>query len=468
MRLHPAAVAALFVGGALLFHSTFPGLLGVDGFFHLAQARLMTEAGLAPDPIWMSHGALAGNWVDHHWGFHLLLMPFSGHGLLGGKLAASVFGGLSIWGLFLFLRARQAPWALAWALAPLALSWSFLFRIFTVRAMCISTGFLVAALHLALRGPAWAYFLLSLGWALSYQLAVLAVPIGLGAWLVPKALKVEGPSATLPLAGLAGFLLGLGVHPQAPRTFSFFWTHAVIGAGEAASHGTEWHPPVPGEFWMHGGALLVLVAALGLLVLRQRARLKADTVLLILGAAAGVVLTFKSMRFVEFGAPLLALAGGLMLRDWNPRRPRWTTALVGVLGLSALLVSARTAREARHPAPTRVADAGAWLVEHVPAGTRVHNVQWAWWPEWVFHAPHVAYTLGFDPNLLANYDPPRWDHFQKIRHGWYTNAGPALRGEFGAEYAVLGLPDPAAEALLSDPTLDVVFRSPGAAVLRVK
>lgn len=466
LKPHPAVFVFALVAGALAFHSSFPGLLGYDGFFHVAQAQRMRELGLAPEQTWMAHGAVADAWVDHHWGFHVLLMPLAGLGLLGGKLATAVLGGLSLGALYVWLRSRRVPSPELWALAPVALSWAFLFRLMMVRAMCLSTGLLVAVLHLAIRGPAWAVFLVSAAWALSYQMAILAVPIAIGAWAVPKLMRRPGPPAANALAGPAGFLAGLLVHPQSPHTLSFFVDHATIGAIAAA--GTEWQPPVPNEFWMHGGALLLGVAAVALWAARRRARLDPETVLLLLGAAAASVLTLKSMRFVEFAAPLLAMSGGLLLRDLGGAlKPRLGGLVTAVLA-GGLLLNAATARQHRHPDPRRLEAAAAWLAEHVPPGTRVHNVQWDWWPEWVYYAPQYRYTVGFQPGLLTSEGDDKLEHFQKIRASWYEEAGPAIRGEFNAEWAVLGLPDPAAEGLLDDPSLGVVFRSPGAAVLRLR
>ena len=466
LKPHPALfVAALFVA-ALAFHSSFPGLLGVDGFFHIAQARRMTELGIAPEQTWMAHGVVVGAWVDHHWGFHALLMPFARWGLLGGKVATALLGAASMSALYLWLRSRKVPQAELWALVPLALSWSFLFRLMTVRAMCLSTGLLILVLHLAVRGPWWGLFLAATGWALSYHLSVLAVPIALGAWAIPRLMKREGPSFAHALAGPAGFVTGLLIHPQSPETVRFFLKHAAIGAGDPS--GTEWQPPIPSEFWMHGGVLLPLVGVVAAIAWRRRAQWTPETVLLVLGALAGAALTFKSMRFVEFGAPLLAMAGGLLWRDSGRalRRPILIVAAT-LLGLG-LLANARTAREHRHPDSQRTLAAAAWMTEHIPAGSRVHNVQWGWWPEWVFAAPQFAYTVGFDPSLLASEGPDKVDHFQKIRAGYYQQAGPAIRGEFGAEWAVLGLPDPAAGALLADPSLEVVFQDAGAAVFKLR
>jgi hypothetical protein len=466
LKLHPAVFVAALFTAALAFHSSFPGLLGYDGFFHIAQARRMTELGLAPDQSWMSHGVVVGRWVDHHWGFHVLLMPFARWGLMGGKLGAALLGATSLSALYLWLRSRRVPLPELWAIAPVALSWSFLFRLMTVRAMCLSTGLLILVLHLAVRGPAWGLFLAAVGWALSYQLSVLAVPIAIGAWLVPRLMRRDGPSGWTAVAGPAGFATGLLVHPQSPESVRFFLKHVAIGAG--APSGTEWQPPLPSEFWMHGGVLLLVFLAAGALAWRRRSSWSPETVLLVLGALAGAALTLKSMRFVEFGAPLLAMAGGLLWRESGRELRRPVAVAATALLVVGLGANAITARDHRHPDAQRTWGAAAWLEEHVPPGTRIHNFQWGWWPEWVFAAPDYAYTVGFDPSLLASEGADKVEQFRLIREGYYREAGPAIRGEFGADWAVLGLPDAASDLLLADPSLEVMYRDPTAAVLRVR
>jgi hypothetical protein len=466
MKLHPAVVVLGLLGAALGFHSSFPGLLGIDGFFHVAQAQRMNELGFVPEQTWMSYGVAAHSWVDHHWGFHFLLMPFARFGLAGAKVGTALFAGGSVAASYLFLRSFKVPGAALWALVPVALSWSFLFRLMTVRAMCVSTGLLVLVLYLALRGPAWALFVTAAVWATGYHLAVLAAPVALGAWLVPKMLKREGPTFWTALAGPLGFVAGLAVHPHSPQTFDFFLEHAAIGAADPS--GVEWQPPILSEFWMHGGVILVIVVVLGGLAVRRRPQLSVETVLLLVGAAAGTMLTLRSMRFVDFGAPLLALAGGLLWRDLGIELRTRTSQAAAVAILLCLMATAHTARSVRHPAFDRTFAAAAWLADNVPPGARVHNMQWGWWPEWVFAAPDYAYTVGFDPTLLAGPDAGKLEHYRNIQSGYYENAGAAIRQEFAADWAVVGLPDAAAELFRADPTLELAFESPGALVFRVR
>jgi hypothetical protein len=477
-----AVVVAALILGSLVWQSTFPFLLGIDTFYHLAQARAIVEHGLDPGMPWMAFSIFEDGWVDHHFGFHLTLIPFVlwPGGVLGGKLAAGVFGGLAVAAAYLWLRAERVPHPALFALLPVAASWGFAYRIGMVRAMPLSVILLFAALYAATRGRNVLLFAVSAVYALSYHLAILVIPIAVGAVLARRVFGTDepargGPTPWTPVAAAAGVAAGFTIHPNFPGTWEFFARHVLLGVNlEKMPQGIEWLPASVQDFWMQGFALvllLVLVLVPLLRLARPGGGLKSTTWLLLVGASCGVVLMVRSVRFVELGMPLTGAALGLLARDSGLFRGRisrrglvvaWTTVLL-VLGLTL-----GRAQRNGDTDPYRFEPAAQWLRANVPPGTLIYNFHWSEWPELVFHAPDYTYIFGLTPSFLAEHDPEKWRHFWAIRRGEYGNASDAIRNEFGAEWVLLGLPDPASVQMLDeDAGLERAVRTADFAIYRV-
>jgi hypothetical protein len=480
-------VAALFVVAGVLWQSTFPHLLGVDGFYHLAQTRSILAEGLGAGMPWMQYSIFEDGWVDHHLGYHVALLPFVAWpgGILGGKLAAGVMGGAAIAAMYLWLRAFRVPHAAWLALVPVAASWGFVFRLGMVRAVALSTIFLVAALWASVRGRNKTLFVVSVAYALSYHLSVLVIPISIGALLVHRLMGDQGirlwglervdhgevaasaPNPWTPVVATLGFVVGFTVHPHFPTTWTFFFTHVIVGLDLAGvPHGAEWAAAGLRDGWMQGFGLAALLA--GGVVWARRCSLRWETVLLLVGAVCGVALSVKSVRFVELSMPLVTLAAGLLLRDstWEPTRRIRVTGAALVLGLAALTLGRAT--DNGDSDPHRYAAAGDWMRANVAPGDGVYNFRWGDWSELVFHAPEQRYPFGLEPAFMAGKYPEKWRHFWAIRTGEYGNVGAAIKAEFGSSWVFTGLPEPGVLKLFdADPALERAVVGPHFAIYRV-
>jgi len=489
-RFGPAAVVAAFLLGGLLWHSSFPFLLGVDGFYHLAQTRLLLEEGLGAAMPWMRFSVFENGWVDHHLGYHVALVPFVAWpgGIVGGKLAAGLFAGAAVGALFLALRALRVPHPALLALVPIAASWGFVFRLGMVRAISLSTVLLCAGLVLAIRGRDRALFFVAAAYAFSYHLSALVLPIALGAWLARRLFGADagddGPTWRTPAAAAAGFAAGFTIHPHFPRTWEFFFQHVVIGSAAsteatatgagASGHGTEWVGAGLGDAWMQG-FVWVAVAVVGGVLLARRARARRgvrwDTLLVTGGALVAVALSVASVRFVELSMPLVTVAAGLLLRDGvgDRRLPRRALIAATVVVLLAAGFTLRRATRNGDLDPYRFELAGEWLRANVPPGELVYNFRWGDWPELVFHAPEQVYVFGLDSSFLARAHPDKYRHHHAVRTGLYGNVADAVKHEFGARWLITGLPEPGVVAFLDrDSGLERALVTNDFAIYRVR
>jgi hypothetical protein len=88
------SVFVLFMG---LVQFSTPDMPDNDGFYHIKMAYLMRTEGLKPDFIWLPLTILnPREFYNHHFLFHVLLIPFTfGNLVLGAKWAAVIFSSLA-------------------------------------------------------------------------------------------------------------------------------------------------------------------------------------------------------------------------------------------------------------------------------------------------------------------------------------------------------------------------------------
>ena len=86
-----------------------PNLPDNDGFYHIKFAWLMRTEGLKPEFPYLPVSILnANDFYDHHFLYHVALIPFTfGDLLFGAKLAAVTFSALPGFGRWLCLEFRK-------------------------------------------------------------------------------------------------------------------------------------------------------------------------------------------------------------------------------------------------------------------------------------------------------------------------------------------------------------------------
>ncbi|HSL86069.1 MAG TPA: hypothetical protein VK861_03970, partial [Bacteroidales bacterium] len=142
-RIKPIVKSLLILLTFLLFLGVIqfssPNMPGNDGFYHIKMAYLMRTEGLKPAFPWLPLTILnAREFYNHHFLFHVLLIPFTfGDLILGAKLAAVLFTSVAFWLIWRVLVQQKVPYAWVWALGLLAVSEAFIFRMSIPRAQSL-------------------------------------------------------------------------------------------------------------------------------------------------------------------------------------------------------------------------------------------------------------------------------------------------------------------------------------------
>ena len=484
---------------ALIQFST-PDLPDNDGFYHIRIAEIMRQEGFKPDFPWLPLSILnAREYADHHFLFHMALIPFTfGDLRLGAKWAAVVFSAIAFLSVWWLLCRQSVPYSALWALGVLAISEAFLYRMSITRAQSMSLAFLIIGLHwMFTRQYRW-LIPLSFLYVWFYDafplMLILSVIYAGSTWLIEKRLEWRPVVYTM-----IGIGLGMLVNPYFPDNIVFFIRHIAPKLTETTtvSVGSEWYPYRTTQLLENSPLALVAflagVVALGLFERRMDNR----TATALFVAIFFGLLLFQSRRFIEYFPPFAlvfcALAWKPLLQSARELRSKAPTldalptnsssqkfppkykhllapAILGSLLLVGAWISVQDARSsiASSKPYTLYSGAANWLEENSPAGARVFQTDWDDFPRLFFYNTHNTYLIGLDPTYMTLYDADLYDLWEEITQGDVEHPSDFIYPRFGAQYVVSDLLHrDFIQRAENDPGLEVVFRDSDAIVFQV-
>jgi hypothetical protein len=327
---------AAFVAGALLMAffysrpgSEYIGVPGHDSAYHIKMAAMIPEHGLVREFPWLQfcYFTNEGNdFVSHHYGFHVLLLPFvqlskwiTGDYMPGGRWAICTFVGLEFALAYFLLVSGRVRWPWIWLALLILLPHQFFIRHAYVRAISPSMAFMLLILLLAFRNR---YILAGLAvgaYTHLYLGAVMYAPVIIAVYAAACLLGAKGdrrfPTAIV-VSTAIGWTAGVLTYPYFQGMLDFLKVQ-VFGSGLTPdiSVGREWNP-YENVWWfarLVGFTLLIWFGAMALR-LRLGPRLEAEGLTLLLLSIAFGLLTLKARRFIEYWPMFTLLSAAYLLR----------------------------------------------------------------------------------------------------------------------------------------------------------
>lgn len=490
--LLPVALFLLFFLGMALIQFVTPDMPDNDGFYHIKLAWLMRTEGLKPEFPYLPLSILNANeFYDHHFLFHVALIPFTfGDLRIGAKWSAVVFASLAFLAVWYLFQRQRVPFAWLWALGLLGISDAFLFRMSITRAQSLSLGMLALGYvwllekkykHLAILGfiYVWMYdaFPLMIALAVLHFIAVA---------LTERRLEFRPLLYTS-----AGILLGMIVNPYFPDNLIFSYHHMLPKLADATSVrvGNEWYPYDTQQ--LLGNSLPALAAfASGALALGLSGRkMDARTALGLFVSLLFGLMLFQARRFVEYFPPFALIfaafawaplfqAEPASMPVASPPGTRFLSMLqrylaVTILSLAVLVsvgLSIAPAREAVDGAKPYGLYAGAswWLRNNTPAGARVFQTDWDDFPRLFYYNTHNTYLAGLDPTYLQLYDAELYELWVDITQGDVENPSQTITATFDSRYIHTDLHHgDFLQVAAEDPGLREVYRDDQAVIFEV-
>jgi hypothetical protein len=460
-------MAAVFIASLSAVQFATPALAGVDGYYHIRIADIMRAQGLKPAFPWLPLTILnPREYYDHHFLFHVALMPFTfGDLRMGAKWASVLFPALAFLSIWWLLRSQRVQYSSLWALGLLAISEAFIYRMSLVRAQSLSLAVMAIGLHCLLaKKYIW---LIPLGFLYVWMYDAFPMLLVLAAIYSVSVLLMERRLEARPLvfSGL-GIALGLIINPYFPVDIVFAFRHLLPKLTEATAVdvGSEWYPYNTGQLLENSPLTLVVffagVIALGL----QSRRMETRTATSLLIAMLFGLMLFQSRRFIEYFPPFALIFAAFA---WNPLLVGETgdpegfalssrlrlflpqTSWRKMIGAGILFIFLTpgvflTLRDAQASIKTSKSytlfeGASNWLKANTPAGSRVFQTDWDDFPRLFYYNTHNTYLVGLDPTYMQLYNGQLYDLWVDITKGEVERPSEVIYNRFGARYVVSDL-----------------------------
>lgn len=488
----PLILFILFFLGMAAVQFATPDMPDNDGFYHIKLAWLMRTEGLKPDFIWLPLSILSEReFYDHHFLFHVALIPFTfGDLRIGAKWAAVTFSALAFLAVWYLFRRQRVPMDWLWAMGLLGISDAFLYRMSITRAQSLSLGILALGLAWMLEGKYKRLAVLSFVYVWAYDAFPLMLSLVVLHMLAVAMIERRLEYRPLMWAGI-GIALGVIINPYFPANLVFTYRHLLPKLVEATSVsvGNEWYPYETAQLLENSlPALVAFVSgALALGLTGRKMDVRTATAFLI--ALLFGLMLFQARRFVEYFPPFAlifaAFAWAPLFLDTetdpalqqNQRRSFWIDLQSNIPGL-LLTVAVMAGIFKSIPAVQKQMErskpydlysgASAWLVENTAEGERIFQTDWDDFPRLFFYNTHNTYLIGLDPTYLQLYDAEMYDTWVNITRGKTSQPSQIIATQFSARYIHSDLNhDGFLSAAAEDPGLKEVYRDGQAVIFEV-
>ncbi len=435
-------VAAVFAIALVYFRwqvGHWQGVPDFDGHYHLRVIQWIAHEGLWSDIPWLPFTVLGERGPDHHWLWHVALLPLAWlpdqQALLWG---AAVNGALAVAAIALVMRLLGVPAAPLFAVLAVTAGTLMPMRLMMLRTQNAAVVYMMLAVWAMARERYKTLGVIAFLFMESYHAGVIMGPMAAIGCLVRS--STERRVVLTPLVAVgAGLSAALLVSPWFPRNIEylmfhlFFKTpHSLLGDQVSSLIGTEWYPPGWARLALEAWPAHLMLAA-ALIAFR---RLRADTWLAIGVALLSLWLYWQAARFAEYYVPFAALAAGLAARDMQVNGRRYVAALAlwaAIAGSVGILGAAHT----RLMAADHLARVGAGLRELGRPGDIVFNSSWSDFMALVWWADTFRYVNGLDGHYLAYRDPARFALWLAAGAGVLDDPAGVIVAAFGARFAVV-------------------------------
>ncbi|MDD3888039.1 MAG: hypothetical protein PHN19_04670 [Patescibacteria group bacterium] len=461
-----------------------------DSYYHVKMTEMMIDGKIVhQDFPWMQFSTLKEHYVDHHFLFHILLIPFIAiDPIIGAKIADILFASLAVLAFYLILDKSKIRFSFWWAILLLFSSSSFLFRMILIRVPALSLFFLIIVLFsfyydFKLK---WLKYLMIALFSFFYVwlyggfifLIIFAVVFYLTKLIIAK--RFEWKEILICFGAVA---LSIFANPYA-RNFYSFLKIQVLGTGPFTKIpvGAEWYPFKDWDFLTNNflavvffiAGIIVLIIDIILKKYKIKKELFAFKITLLIISSLFFGLTLRSQRFVELMVPFCLLFGAFCLSDLLKQIDfkKWIRQILVVIDNKQHFYSIRTwlkqyfllffksfifilvlvviisigvnniistQASVSNSSAKNVPDlkkAADWLKNNTPRNTIILNLDWSDFPPLFLNNSDNYYGFGLDPTFTYNYNLDLYNKWQNISKD-YENAYSTIKNDFKSDYVLV-------------------------------
>jgi len=475
-----------------------PTLLCPDGFYHTKMALLIKESGVVKNFPWTQFTTYKNLFVDHHFGYHFLLLPFLSiptpknldalstqiDPLLKVKLASAFFAGLAILAIYWLLRRFKAKIPIFWALSSLLIM-NFLNRMSLSRSPALSLVILILGFYLIVKKKYLGVFIISLlyvwfygGWPLMF----ICVLIYCFSYAIKKLINKKSIKFTLFLklffsrtnnkllcACTFGLLSGLIINPYFPKTLPFYWFQtikiAALNYQNIIGVGAEWYAPKVSNFYIDALPLLMpyIISIAWFIVYIKKQKTKEFFFFFI--SLFFLFYTLKARRIIEYLTPTLIIFNALIFTqiiksiNWDKvkkeikglfRSTENNFYFIATIILSSVCIfflgfylirgvyNSRQNYQSLARPVNHLQGATQWVKNNVPPQEIIFHSNWDIFPELFYFDDSHYYINGLDQTFMYEYDKKLYDDWLSLFSG-KTNpneTAKVIKERFNSSYII--------------------------------
>ncbi len=315
-----------------------------DGYYHIGWSRMLWESfqqGRLP-----VFGALPfttlnpQDYVDHHFLFHVLQIPFTWFGDIraGAKISAWLFATLGVFACYWLMVKENIAYTPVWLIALLGASASFLYRINMTKAMSLSLVCLILGIYLLFRRKYVWLAPLAFIYVWLYSLWVL-LPVAGAMWMGVLLWSEHRIEWKVVLWISVGVIAGMLINPYFPDNFRLLYEHIAMKAGKGEFEtrvGGEWYPWDTSQF-LGACAVAIIAMVVGYVAFDWTDRKRAARPLFFLCLATFLMIaTMLQKRYSEYFPPFAILFAAFALQNMFDRARQGNTVNIVTLPQNVL------------------------------------------------------------------------------------------------------------------------------------
>lgn len=455
-----------------------------DSFYHAKIADLIKKQGIITSFPWTQFSTLKDNYIDHHFLYHLYLIPFTifFNPLIAIKIATIFLDIVLILFFYYFLTHFKIKWRFFWTIILLTIS-PFLFRVSLAKAPVFSILLLLLGFYALVNYRQWFLFFLSFfyvwaygGWPLLWILSLIYFIIDFiydqtrkqsVFWQTVQLIispihpqKKKKKRRDLFFALTLGTLAGLIINPYFPKNIYFYYQQiyqiAIVNMQKIIGVGGEWYPYTLTNLINDTGLLFpILIIALLIFIISLKKQKKISIILFFI-TLFFFFYTLKSRRSVEYFVPFGLLFASFSIDSFLKSYLVKTQINLGflmapllkrilvvfIIGLGVIIIwfgiiDLKTVKGdmERGINLTHYQKAGNWLSQNTPRGSLVLQSDWDDFPILFYFSDNNYYINGLDQTFMYNYNKNLFWQWVNITTGKSpSNLVGVIKDDFMASY----------------------------------
>lgn len=457
----------LLLSSLFLWIQRWPMLADPDSFYHAKMAVFLSHGEIVRDFPWLPLTVMSEHFSDHHFLYHILLVPFVSFAdpLIGVKASIVALGAGLASLYFLILRRFKIPYAFVLTLLAFTTS-PFLSRLNLVKALPVSLAIYFLGLLCLKEEKKWPLALLSFIYVWAYAGWPLLLVTVIVYTIVSIILNYKDwrRSLNFLVASLAGSLAGIIINPYWPHNLWFYKRQIIdiaLNPLKTTGVGVEWYHMPVSDFYFTATPLwlfLIFLSSAILFFWLSNRRLPFNTFQETSFAATVAILTFGlfiatmiSRRYVEYFIPISYLLVGILLmvvmREMPSKIILWqsryriaaiafflTMTIIVYIGQSVVVLARQYDDGYEFTRWRRVSE---WMKINLAPNTLVFNVQWDNFPQLFYWNTNLRYVSGLDIRFFNEPASTRLSAWQEIFTGDSKDPVSTISNVFQSKYVLV-------------------------------